>query len=283
VFEGLRVIALVPVLDEEAKIARVLERIPLDVVDETLVIDDGSKDRSAVVSLQHGATVLPLGRTFGVGAALRAGYCYAMDHGFDVAVVMAGNNKDAPEETVRLLNPIAHDHADFVQGSRWLARDRNLGAMPTYRKVATTLHPLLFSCIARRRVTDSTNGFRAVRVDALRDPRLRLDASWLDRYDLEPYLYLAMIRLGYRCTEVPVTKVYPPKSVGQTKMRPVLDWWSILRPLVHEGLHLHRRPSLSRSRRTRHGASASGTALDAQRAHWQVRAIVEDQEPPFSY
>jgi len=61
-----------------------------------------------------------------------------------------------------------------------------------------------------------------------------------DEYELEPYLYLRAIRLGYRTTEVPVTKVYPPKALGQTKMRPVVGWWSILRPLVYVGLGLRR-------------------------------------------
>ena len=130
-----------------------------------------------------------------------------------------------------MLAPIARQGADLVQGSRWLSGRRNFGAMPAYRRLATRLHPLLFSLVARRRVTDSTNGFRALRTSVLRDPRIDLDQDWLDGYELEPYLYLSLIRLGYRCMEVGVTKVYPPKRLGQTKMRPVLDWWSILRPL----------------------------------------------------
>ena len=60
--------------------------------------------------------------------------------------------------------------------------------------------------------------------------------SWLDRYELEPYLLLKAIRLGYRHCEVPVTKIYPPHEHGYTKMRPVVDWWSILRPVVYLGL-----------------------------------------------
>jgi dolichol-phosphate mannosyltransferase len=106
--------------------------------------------------------------------------------------------------------------------------------------VATRIHPLLFSAVARQRVTDSTNGFRAVRTSVLADPRLRLDQAWLDEYELEPVLYLKVIRLGYRAVEVPVTKVYPPKHLGQTKMKPVTGWWSILRPLVYVGLGLKR-------------------------------------------
>jgi dolichol-phosphate mannosyltransferase len=228
-----RVIGLVPVFDEEQKIGSVLERIPADVVDEVVVIDDGSSDGSAAVARSHGATVISLGRTVGVGAALRTGYEYAASHGFDIAVVMAGNNKDSPEEIPDLLDPIVNGRADFVQGSRWRNAERNFGAMPRYRKIATRLHPLLFSAVARRRITDSTNGFRALLVEMLRDPRLDLTPPWLDGYELEPYLFLRVIRLGYRVVEVPVTKVYPPRHLGQTKMRPVFDWWSILRPLVY--------------------------------------------------
>jgi dolichol-phosphate mannosyltransferase len=126
-------------------------------------------------------------------------------------------------------------HRRLVPKQR-LRRDASFGAMPRYRRIATHLHPLLFSLVARRRVTESTNGFRAIHRRVLEDPRLRLDAPWLDRYELEPYLYLRAIRLGYRTREVPVAKVYPPRALGQTKMRPVVDWWSILRPLVYAGL-----------------------------------------------
>jgi dolichol-phosphate mannosyltransferase len=239
-YRGLSVIAMAPVLDEERKIGDVVRRTPRPIVDEVLVIDDGSTDRSPEVARENGATVLPMGRTVGVGAALRAGYRYAVDKGYDVAVVMAGNNKDAPEEIPLLLDPIADGRADFVQGSRFLKQDANFGEMPLYRRLATRLHPLLFSLAARRRVTESTNGFRAVHRRVLLDPRIELDQRWLDEYELEPYLYLRTIRLGFRTAEVPVTKVYPPRRVGQTKMKPVTGWWSILRPVVYVGLGLRR-------------------------------------------
>ena len=241
-YRGLRVIAMAPVLNEEQKIGEVVRRVPRDVVDEVLVIDDGSTDRSAVVAAEGGATVLPMGATVGVGAVLRAGYRYADEHGYDVAVVMAGNNKDSPEEIPILLDAIVDQGADLVQGSRWLKGKANFGPMPLYRRVATRLHPLLFSLAARRRVTDSTNGFRAIRTELLHDERIDLDQDWLDEYELEPYLYLRAIRVGRKVVEVPVTKIYPPKKLGQTKMKPITGWWSILRPIVFVGLGLKAQP-----------------------------------------
>jgi glycosyltransferase involved in cell wall biosynthesis len=234
-YRGLSVVAVIPVLNEEQKIVDVVRRVPRDVVDEVVVVDDGSTDNSAAVARDNGATVISLGRIEGVGAALRTGYRYASEKDYDAVITIAGNNKDFPEETPLLLDPIVDEAADFVQGSRWL-RPESLGEMPLYRKLATRVHPLLFSLVARRRVTESTNGFRAFTKRVLRDQRIDLDQAWLDKYELEPYLYIKVIRLGYVTREVPVHKVYPPKQLGQTKMAPITGWWSILRPLVLIGL-----------------------------------------------
>lgn len=239
-YRGLKVIAIAPCLDEELKIGSVVERVPREIVDETLVVDDGCTDNSVAVAKAAGANVIHMGGIMGVGAALRAGYEYALANGFDVAVVMAGNNKDSPEEIPLLLDPIADGEADFVQGSRFMKREANFGPMPFYRKLATRAHPLLFSLVARKRVSESTNGFRAVHRRVLEDERVNLKQEWLDGYELEPYLYIKTIRLGYKTAEVPVTKVYPPKKLGQTKMKPITGWWAMLRPLFLMGLGLRR-------------------------------------------
>ena len=163
---------------------------------------------------------------------------YALDREYDVLVIHAGNDKDEPKEIPLLLDPIVKGEADFVQGSRYLGGG-GFGNMPKYRVFSTrVLHPLAFSLAARKRVTESTNGFRAFRTALLRDPRIDWRQTWLDRYELEPYLLLKAIRLGYRHCEVPVTKIYPPHEHGYTKMRPIIDWWSILRPVVYLGLGL---------------------------------------------
>ena len=239
-YRGKSVIAIVPAYNEEAKIGKVVERTDRSVVDTLLVVDDGSSDATARVARQRGAEVLSLGRLMGVGAALRSGFEYGRRTGHDLAVVMAGNNKDDPSEIPRLLDPICGRDYDLVVGSRYLAGGRYGGDMPSYRKLATRLHPWLISRLVGKRITESTNGFRALKLSLLDDPRINLHQRWLDAYGLEVYLLLKVLRLGYRHTEVPCTKIYPPKQVGNTKMQPVIGWWSILRPVFLVGMGLRR-------------------------------------------
>lgn len=232
-------IAIAPAYNEKGKIGKVAKRMPKDIVDLFLVVDDGSTDATAEEAEREGARVIRMGSIMGVGAAIRRGVEFAIESGYDIAVVIAGNNKDEPNEIVRLVKPIVDEGYDFVQGSRFLAGGKH-GNMPLYRTLSTKIHPRLFSLFTGQRVTESTNGFRAFRTSLFKDVRINLWQKWLDHYELEPYLYFTVIKLGYRTTEVPVTKIYPSKKEGYTKMPPITGWWSILRPLFLLGLGLRK-------------------------------------------
>jgi dolichol-phosphate mannosyltransferase len=239
-YKNHKVMAMAPANNEELKIGHVVARTPREVVDCVLVVDDGSTDTTAQVARDEGAEVLSMGRICGVGAAIRSGLKHAREQGYDIAVIMAGNNKDNPAEIPRLLDPICDGEADLVIGSRYLPGGGYGGDMPLYRKFATRLHPWLMSFLTRKKLTETTNGFRAIRLTCLDDPRINLDQAWLDGYSLEVYILYKMIVCGFRHKEVPCTKIYPPRKIGNTKMRPIFGWWDILRPVVLLGLGLKR-------------------------------------------
>ena len=99
---------------------------------------------------------------------------------------------------------------------------------------------LLVSLSCGKRVTESSNGYRAMKVSVLDNPRIDLRQDWLDGYQLEVYLLIKLLRLGYRTTEVPVSKIYPVRTAGNTKMRPLVDWWHMLAPIFVVGLGIER-------------------------------------------
>ena len=235
-----RIVAFAIAYNEDRKIGSVLDRFAGVEGVDVGVVDDGSSDRTPDVIREKGAILLQHDRQRGAGAAIRSAYEWARKNGYDVCVILAGNDKDRPSEIRRLVDPIVNGEADLVQGSRYLPGG-DFGNMPVYRRLATQfVHPTLFSIAARKRVTDSTNGYRALRLSVLDDPRVALDQTWLDKYELEPYLLFKTIRLGYDVREAPVTKIYPPAAVGYTKMKPITGWWSILRPIFLLGLGIRK-------------------------------------------
>jgi dolichol-phosphate mannosyltransferase len=193
-----------------------------------IVVDDGSTDGTWREARKAGATVLRHGKNMGVGAALRTGFTRARRQGCETIVVMGADAQDLGRQIPRLLGGISSGY-DFVQGSRWLKGGRTEN-MPLARKIGTHVYSALFSLVVGRRLTDATNGFRAFRASML--DRIDLRPRWLNRYELEPYLYLQALRRGFRVKEVPVTKRFPGPGGSYTKMTPFLDWWRILRPLL---------------------------------------------------
>ena len=239
-YKGKRILLIAPAYNEEQKIGEVISRVPREIVDSVLVIDDGSTDSTAEVAARQGAKVIELGRVCGVGAAIRHGFQHAQECSYDIVVTIAGNNKDSPEEISRLLDPICDNGYDFVMGSRYLPGGVYGGEMPFYRKLSTRLHPLLVGMFSGRKITESTNGYRAMKTSVLSDPRINLHQGWLDHYELEVYLLMKLLGLDYKCTEAPVSKIYPPRRIGNTKMRPVFDWWKMIKPILLLGLSLRR-------------------------------------------
>jgi dolichol-phosphate mannosyltransferase len=219
-----------PLFNERHAIAGLVQRVP-PVIAETIVVDDGSDDGGPDLARAAGARVITQERRRGVGAAIRTGIEAARANGHSVVVVLAANGKDDPAEAPRLLEKLREGY-DYVQGSRFLREGGASVHLPRGRGLMIRGYSFLFRVLSGFAATDITNGFRAYRLSVLDDPRIRIDQSWLDRYELEYYLQWKAITLGYRVVEVGVSKTYPKGGGNYSKIRRVVDWWSIVRPTL---------------------------------------------------
>jgi dolichol-phosphate mannosyltransferase len=163
VLEGKRIAVVVPAKDEEAFIAETLATMPA-FVDDVVVIDDGSRDRTAEVAraTRPAATVLsnPLSR--GVGAAIAQGYRAAFDSGAHVVAVMAGDGQMHPADLERVVAPVVSDEADYVKGERFSHPDVRRIMPAARRRAGRVLAALTKAATGLPEVTDSQCGFTAI-------------------------------------------------------------------------------------------------------------------------
>ncbi|WP_409199486.1 glycosyltransferase family 2 protein [Methanobrevibacter sp. DSM 116169] len=149
-------IALIPAYDEEVAIGSVVLRC-LQYVDDVLVIDDGSSDKTSEISKLAGAKVITHGKNLGKGMALKSGFD-VLDY-YDIIVTIDGDGQHNPDEIPKLLQPIIEGNADFVNGSRYLnGPEENT---PSYRRVGQKVLDIATNISSSVDVTDSQSGFRA--------------------------------------------------------------------------------------------------------------------------
>jgi Glycosyl transferase family 2 len=197
-FRG-KIAILVPAYNEAENVGYVLDRIPAEVCGRptaVLVVDDGSRDGTGDVAAEHGAVVARHVINRGGGAALRTGYRLMVESGAEIVVTLDADGQHLPSEMERLVKPILDGEVDVAHGSRVLGRaDRNHFA----RELGIVFFNRLVSAITRTKVSDCSNGYRAVRTTVLPQLVLRQEQFHTSEFMIEA------IKRGIPAKEVPIT------------------------------------------------------------------------------
>jgi glycosyltransferase involved in cell wall biosynthesis len=155
-------LAIVPAYNEEESVARVVAELHAHAPDfDVLVVSDGSTDATVARARAAGAEVLVLPFNLGIGGAVQAGYVYAVENGYGVAVQVDGDGQHDPR-SLRVLEDYLDQHPeiDMVVGSRFLAEWSEGYASTRSRRVGIALFARILSAIVGRSVTDPTSGLR---------------------------------------------------------------------------------------------------------------------------
>ena len=189
---------IIPAYNEEDALRGVLNELPGSVAGlrvRPIVVVDGSEDETEEVARRAGydVAVHPVNR--GQGDALRTGFRVAMRRGATVVVTMDADGQHCPDDLEALVKPIVADQADYVQGSRFLGEYDDAGGA---RDVGIRAFTRVINTLGGTKITDCTNGYRAIRTEHL--AMLRLEE---DRFSA-PELIMESARHGLRMQEVAV-------------------------------------------------------------------------------
>ncbi len=193
----LRTCVIIPAFNEERSIPLVLGGIPVNLVQEIVVVDNGSTDATARVAAEMGATVITQTRR-GYGSACLAGLEYLRIPSPDIVVFLDGDFSDHPNEMPQLLAPIQEDGFDLVVGSRTLGKAED-GALLPQARLGNRLAVFLLRALYGVRYTD-LGPFRAVRYSRLMDLGMK-DTNFGWTVEMQARAALA----GWRTMEVPVS------------------------------------------------------------------------------
>lgn len=200
-----RTIVVVPAHNEADSLPEVLADLSVVRPDiDVVVVDDGSTDSTAAEARARGITCIRLPFNLGIGGALRAGYRYAHEQGYDRAVQFDGDGQHRADQISLLLDGLDRG-ADLVIGNRFAAGDYEISRS---RRLAMAVLRLGVRLLCRRRFVDTTSGFRAVGRPLLDVFATEYPVEYMDSVET----LVAAHRAGYHVEEVPVTM--KPRRAG---------------------------------------------------------------------
>lgn len=228
---------VVPCLDEEEAIGPLVSEIRATGVDEVIVVDNGSSDRTAVVAAIAGARVIAEPRR-GYGRACAAGVA-AVRPDCDVVAFLDGDGSDVPAELVRVVEAVAGGDADFAMGSR-LGGTREAGSLTPQQIVAGRAAGLLMRLVYGVSFTDMSP------LRAMRPARLRALGMAETTYGWNLEMQMRVAAGEFRIVELPVDHRRRRGGVSKVSGDPVAGiraaakiastfvrlWWSLRRPAV---------------------------------------------------
>lgn len=167
---------------------------------DVIVINDGSKDNTESVLIENNIPHITLIHNLGIGGAVQTGYRYACENNYDIAVQFDGDGQHDVNYVKTIIDPIIKKKADFVIGSRYVDTKTSEFKSTFARQVGIKLISVIIRLVTKKRVLDTTSGFRACNKDIIKD----FSKDYPTEYP-EPITTTELLKKGYKLEEVPVS------------------------------------------------------------------------------
>lgn len=200
----MRVLLIIPAYNEEENILKTYKTIvnynkQNKTKYDIIVINDGSTDKTGEICLKNNIPTINLVHNLGIGGAVQTGYKYAYENDYDIAIQYDGDGQHDVRYVKNIIEPIIKEKADFVIGSRFIKKKKNNFQSTFTRRMGINLISFVIKLVSRKKIYDTTSGFRAVSKNIICD--------FANNYPIEypePITTVELIKKGYRFQEVSV-------------------------------------------------------------------------------
>ncbi|NUM81195.1 glycosyltransferase family 2 protein [bacterium] len=219
----MKLLVLIPAYNAEKTIVRLVEniRIALDknIDYAILIVDDGSDDATSNLAKDLKVEWVRHEKNLGKGAALKTGFQYMLDHGFDLVATIDADLQHDPAILPGMIDSMLQDSFDFVIGTR----ERN-SKMSWHRRLSNSITSWLISLRTAMDIPDSQSGYRVIRNEIIKKISLRTS-----RYETESELILKAARLRCRFGFYPIATIYAGEK---SYIRHLSDTWRFIKMFI---------------------------------------------------
>lgn len=201
---------IIPTYNEEDTIFSVVKKAK-DMVDEVIVINDGSTDKTADKVKEAGGHLISHKTNQGKGASLISGINYALEQGFEIVICMDADGQHDPQEIPKFIEAYRLKKGNIIMGNR-LNRCQN---MPRLRYWVNRTTSFFVSFLAKQRIPDSQCGFRLFEVAILKNLTLKTK-----NFDTESEILIKLSRRGHKVASLPIQTIY---STETSHVHPLKD------------------------------------------------------------
>ena len=215
-----RIAAVIPAYNEEKHISDVVRRARKK-LDDVLVVDDGSVDKTAEQAREAGAEVIVHEQNRGKGETIKTGLRHWLDRQFDFVIILDADGQHRPEETDRFVTAaLSADEPKLILGTRM----NDVSSMPLIRRIVNRWMSERISAVCGQEIPDTQCGFRMLHRQLI--PELLGGSA---RFDYETEMLIIASRKGFRIASVPISTVYSDEVSSIHPVRDTIRFFKLMR------------------------------------------------------
>jgi glycosyltransferase involved in cell wall biosynthesis len=196
---GKKIVVVMPSYNAAKTLAKTVAEIPREVVDEILLVDDASSDKTVELANELGLTVYLHDQNFGYGRNQKTCYAEALKRGADIVIMVHPDYQYSPHLIVPMAGMIAYGEYDAVIGSRILGKGALEGGMPLYKYVSNRFLTLAQNLLLNYKLSEYHTGFRAFRREVLESLPLHENS---DDFVFDNQMLAQIIYFDFRLGEI---------------------------------------------------------------------------------